>query len=175
MLPGKPLATFVCPGHPLLEATTDLVLEQNRDLLRRGAILIDLLDSTDTPRVLFYLQHAIQDGRKDRSGERRIVSRRMQFAEINASGDAQDAGPAPFLDYEPATPEQRALVTPYLETQEWLRSDLESRGSGLALRSRCRRPGAITLHKQDCLITEVQILVHEPGKRYTVHPRQLEN
>jgi hypothetical protein len=35
--------------------------------------------------------------------------------------------------------------------------------------------GLEQLHKQGCLITEVQILVHEPGKRYTVHPRQLEN
>ena len=35
--------------------------------------------------------------------------------------------------------------------------------------------GLEQLQKQGCLITEVQILVHEPGKRYTVHPRQLEN
>ena len=25
---GKPLAEFVCPGHPLLESVTDLVLER---------------------------------------------------------------------------------------------------------------------------------------------------
>src|SRR5260221_14745297 len=35
---GKPLAAFVCPGHPLLDATIDLVLEQHRDLLKRGAV-----------------------------------------------------------------------------------------------------------------------------------------
>jgi hypothetical protein len=29
------------------------------------------------------------------------------------------------------------------------------------------------LHKQRCPITHVQVLVHEPGKRYTVHPQQL--
>jgi hypothetical protein len=34
--------------------------------------------------------------------------------------------------------------------------------------------GLEELHKKGCLLTEVQILVHEPGKRYTVHPRQLE-
>lgn len=38
---GKPLAEFVCPGHPLLNATIDLILERHRDLLRQGAILID--------------------------------------------------------------------------------------------------------------------------------------
>ena len=43
-LPGKPLAAFVCPGHPLLDATLDLIIERHRDLLKRGAILIDDTD-----------------------------------------------------------------------------------------------------------------------------------
>ena len=33
---GKPLAAFVCPGHPLLDSTIDLILEQYRDVMRRG-------------------------------------------------------------------------------------------------------------------------------------------
>ena len=32
---GKPLAEFVCPGHSLLDATLDLVLEQHRPLLKQ--------------------------------------------------------------------------------------------------------------------------------------------
>ncbi len=32
---GKPQAALICPGHPLLDATLDLVLEQHRDLLTR--------------------------------------------------------------------------------------------------------------------------------------------
>ena len=35
--PGQPLAAFVCPGHPLLDAVIDLILERHRDLLKRGA------------------------------------------------------------------------------------------------------------------------------------------
>jgi hypothetical protein len=35
--------------------------------------------------------------------------------------------------------------------------------------------GLEELHKQGGLLTEVQIRVHEPGKRYTVRPRQLES
>ncbi len=36
---GQPLAAFVCPGHPLLDAVLDLTLERHRDLLqaRHGA------------------------------------------------------------------------------------------------------------------------------------------
>jgi hypothetical protein len=40
-VPGKPLAVFVYPGHPLLDAAFDLTLEHHRDLLRQGAILVD--------------------------------------------------------------------------------------------------------------------------------------
>jgi hypothetical protein len=31
---GQPLAAFVCPGHPLLDAVIDITLERHRDLLR---------------------------------------------------------------------------------------------------------------------------------------------
>jgi hypothetical protein len=58
---GQTLAAFVCPGHPLLDATLDLTLERHRDLLRRGTVLIDEGDAGTTPRVLFYLEHAVQD------------------------------------------------------------------------------------------------------------------
>ena len=78
-MPGKALADFVCPGHPLLDATIDLTLERNRDLLRRGAVLVDETDPGDEPRVLVFLEHSIQDARKAAGGQRRIVSKQMQF------------------------------------------------------------------------------------------------
>jgi hypothetical protein len=46
--PGQPTAEFVCPGHPLLDASSDLVLERYGDLLRRGAALIDPADAAST-------------------------------------------------------------------------------------------------------------------------------
>jgi hypothetical protein len=52
-IPGQALAAFVCPGHPLLDASIDLVLERHRDLLKRGAVLVDDRDLGDQPRVLF--------------------------------------------------------------------------------------------------------------------------
>ena len=36
--PGQPLAAFVCPGHPLLDAVLDLTLERQRDLMKRGTV-----------------------------------------------------------------------------------------------------------------------------------------
>ncbi|RMH46374.1 MAG: DEAD/DEAH box helicase, partial [Gammaproteobacteria bacterium] len=81
---GRPTAEFICPGHPLMDAVTDLVLQRYRDLLRQGTILVDANDISDTPRALFYLEHTIRDGRTDSKPERRVLSRRMQFVEINA-------------------------------------------------------------------------------------------
>jgi superfamily II DNA/RNA helicase len=74
-VPGKPMAEFVCPGHPLLDATLDLILERHRDLLKQGAILIDESDPGEEARALVYLEHSIQDARTDRTGNRRVVSR----------------------------------------------------------------------------------------------------
>ncbi len=114
-VPGKPLAAFVCPGHPLLDATTDLLLERHRSLLRRGAVLIDPTDPGDQARTLFYLEHAIQDARTERNGNRRVVSRQLQFVELDRQGRAQMAGYAPYLDYRPATEDEQRLLAPLLD------------------------------------------------------------
>ena len=122
---GQPLAAFVCPGHPLLDATIDLILERYRDLLKRGAVLVDPNNRGDNLRALFYLEHSIQDARTNRDGTRRVVSRRMQFAETDGSGQVTDAGYAPYLDYRPITDEERTAMASALNA-DWLRGDLES-------------------------------------------------
>ena len=134
-VPGLPLATFVCPGHPLLEATIDLILERNRDLLKRGTVLVDPADEGESVRALFYLEHTIQDGRVDKAGNRRIISRQLQFVELDASGATRNAGYAPYLDYRRPTPEELALLSATLEAQAWLKGDLESRAVEHAITS----------------------------------------
>ena len=110
---GKPMAAFVCPGHPLLDSVIDLILERHRDLLKRGAVLVDPADASTQPRFLAYVEHSICDARMDASGNRRVVSRQLQFVEI--CGDAvRSAGPAPYLDYRAATPEEMIRVNPAL-------------------------------------------------------------
>src|SRR5664280_950628 len=70
---GEPLAAFVCPGHPLLDATLDLTLDRHRDLLRRGTVLVDERDSGTSPRILFYMEHAVQDASLLKNGDRRTI------------------------------------------------------------------------------------------------------
>src|SRR5207249_235777 len=98
---GEPLAAFVCPGHPLLDATLDLMLERHRDLLRRGTVLVDDRDPGTMPRVLFYLEHAIQDANITRTGDRLTVSKQMLYVELDAAGQARHLHYAPYLDYRP--------------------------------------------------------------------------
>jgi superfamily II DNA or RNA helicase len=125
-VPGQPLASFVCPGQPLLDATIDLVLERERQTLKRGAILVDPSDYGEEPRVLALLEHSITDARRDAAGNPRVVSRQFHFIETTSKGSTQLAGWAPYLDYEPLANEDRDRLAQLLEG-EWLRDDLEAR------------------------------------------------
>jgi len=126
--PGRPLAAFVCPGHPLLDAVIDLTLEQHRDLLKRGAILVDERDFGAEPRVLFFLDHAIQDANLLPSGERRTISRRMLFIEIDAHGRTRHLQYAPYLDYRPLADDEPDAATLLARPEAaWITHDLEQR------------------------------------------------
>jgi Helicase conserved C-terminal domain/Domain of unknown function (DUF3883) len=98
---NQPLAAFICPGHPLLDSTLDLTLDRHRDLLRRGTVLVDERDPGTTPRVLFYLEHAIQDASVLKNGDRRTISKQMLYVELDAAGKARHLHYAPYLDYRP--------------------------------------------------------------------------
>ena len=126
--PGKPPAAFLCPGHPLLDAVLDLTLERHRDLLKRGTVLVDDRDSGTAPRVLFYLQHAIQDASRTRSGDRRIVSKRLLYVELAEDSEPRHLHYAPYLDYRPLKPDE-PLVTAISERPEcgWITGDLGAR------------------------------------------------
>lgn len=130
---GQPLAQFVCPGHPLLDASVDLILERHRELLKRGATLVASGDESETVHVLTYLEHAIQDGRVGVEGNRRVVSKRLQFIEVDNQGGARVAGYAPYLDYRPLVADEADLTKPILAAP-WLHADVEAKGLDYAIR-----------------------------------------
>ena len=129
-----PVAAWLCPGHPLLDATLDLILERHRDLLKQGAALVDEADEGEELRVLFYLEHAVQDGRTGRDGRQRIVSQRLQFVEIDGTGRIAETGPAPYLDYRPLDDDERSRIADTLKTPR-LTNDIEGRVVGHAIAS----------------------------------------
>ena len=128
-----PRTTLVCPGNPLLDTTLDLTLEQHRGLLKQGAVLVDEHDLGREPRLLFYLEHAVQDGRRSRDGKFEIVSRRLVFVEVGPDGVFCDAGVAPYLDYRAVSEAERAVLDPVIDA-EWMKVDWEQKVMAFALR-----------------------------------------
>ena len=132
--PGEPPAAFVCPGHPLLDAVIDLTLERHRDLPKRGAILVDEGDGGAAPRVLFSIEHALQDSSIARSGERRVISKRVLYVEIDAEGVSRHLHYAPYLDYRPLA-EDDPTVEAIIAREEcaWISRDLEQTAQAYAV------------------------------------------
>jgi superfamily II DNA or RNA helicase len=108
-VPGKPLAQFICPGHPLLDAVIHLILDQHQQLLRTGAILINPAGAGTEPSHLFFLQHTIRDATEH------VISREVHFVEITASGETRVGGGAPYLDYRPPTGDEQRLLAGVVE------------------------------------------------------------
>ncbi len=124
---GAPMASLVHPGHPLMQAVTDLILEQHRTRLKVGTVFVDPTDQGTTPGLLFMIDHSVKEGH-DPS---RVASRRMQFVRLDAEGRATGAGWAPHLDLEAPEPQDLALVQDILEAP-WITRDLEQVALGYA-------------------------------------------
>jgi superfamily II DNA or RNA helicase len=131
---GEPLAAFVCPGHPLLDATLDLTLDRHRDLLRRGTVLVDESDPGTMPRVLFYLEHAIQDASLLKNGDRRTISKQMLYVEMDATGQARHIHYAPYLDYRPLLADEPGVDALFARPEcAWITRDLEQKALAHAI------------------------------------------
>jgi SNF2 family DNA or RNA helicase len=169
--PGKPQAALIAPGHPLLDATLDLVLEQQRDLLTQGAMLVDPGDLSENLRVLFYLEETIQDASQDSSGQRRVVSRQLHFLEMDESGHMHNAGYAPFLDYRPLTEEEHSCAATFNQDTRkgmslpcdvsWLSGDLEGQARRYAITDLVPRHVAEVKARREAQIDKTSAAVNE--------------
>jgi superfamily II DNA or RNA helicase len=117
---GAPMASLMHPGHPLMQSVTDIVMEQHRNKLKQGAILVDMSDMGITPKVMLIIDHSIKEG----ADLTHVVSRRMQFVEIDPQGGAINAGWAPHLDLEPIGKADIALIEDVLAAP-WITQNLE--------------------------------------------------
>ena len=126
---GKPMADLIHPGHPLMHATTDLILSAHRNKLKQGAVLVDPNDDGVEPRILFMVDHSVREAPANGQHDKpRVASRRLQFVEIDQHGQAFHAGWAPHLDLQPIDDYDLKLVQDILNAP-WISADLE----GLAL------------------------------------------
>lgn len=130
---GQIPADLIAPGHPLLEATLDLVRERNADVLKRGAVFIDDSDEGIDARLLFYVEDSVQDGVILPSGSKRVISKHIHFIEIKEDGTAVNAGYAPYLDYRAADASEQSAARDFLDNQQWLQSNVEDIAVGYAI------------------------------------------
>ncbi len=121
----QPVAEFICPGHPLLDAVISIVREQHGDLMKLGAVMVDECDPGEDIQAIFLMEQSIQDGRRMRSGASQTISRRLQFAGIREDGAVFSAGIAPHLNLRAAATEEISAVKDELQGR-WLSGDLES-------------------------------------------------
>ncbi|HDY8039951.1 TPA: DUF3883 domain-containing protein [Vibrio vulnificus] len=118
---GKPMADLIHPSHPLMHASTDLVLEAHRAKLKQGAVLVDPNDDSIEPKVLFMVDHTVREG----GGTSDVASRRLQFVEIDEKSNAINAGWAPHLDLQQIDAYDLKLVSDVLNSP-WLNNNLEA-------------------------------------------------
>jgi superfamily II DNA or RNA helicase len=123
--PGIPFAQMIHPGHPLMLAVSDIVLEQHSNLMRQGAILVDSADEGEEASLLFLITHEIK------SGDSTVLSKRLQFVHVTPGGKACFAGWAPHLDYEPLPTADLALLADLLQS-DWIRVDQEQKALAMA-------------------------------------------
>ena len=132
-LQGIVPAAFIAPGHPLLEATIDLIRERNIDVLKRGAVFIDDNDFSTDARLLFYVEDSVQDGVILRSGGKRVISKHIHFVEIKEDNSTVNAGYAPYLDYRASEGDEQSAVREFLNSREWLQANVEDIAVGYAI------------------------------------------
>ena len=116
------MADLIHPAHPLMHATTDLVLSAHRSKLKQGAVLVDPNDESIDPKVLFMVDHTVREASGDHP---RTVSRRLQFVAIDQVGQATPAGWAPHLDLQPIEDYDLKLVNDVLDAP-WISEGIES-------------------------------------------------
>ena len=130
---GLAPAALICPGHPLLDATLDLIRERSVDVMKRGAVFVDENDYSSSARLLFYIEDSVQDGLLMKDGNRRIISKRVHFVELDEGGNAVGAGYAPYLDYRAAEENELAAVLDWAKAQKWLCSGVEDMAKTYAI------------------------------------------
>ena len=86
------------------------------------------------PRVLFFLEHAIQDAGLTQAGTRRVISKRMLYVELDAQGGMRHPHYAPYLDYRPLAEGEPGIDALLARPEaQWITRELEHKVLGYAV------------------------------------------
>ncbi|HET7675695.1 MAG TPA: helicase-related protein, partial [Gammaproteobacteria bacterium] len=122
---GKPPASLIHPGHPLMRAVTNITLDKMRPLLARGAMLLNPADEGMEPYLLALIDHSIRESGASQK-EAALVSRRLHFCAVYPDGRVRSGGYAPHLDLQSLDSSDSSRLA-HLLNEDWLAHDLEAR------------------------------------------------
>lgn len=120
----KSHAEFVAPGHPLLDAVVEALLERHQEILQRGAILIDDHAESDEPRLMVAVETSAKIA-SGSDGEEREIGKWVDYVELTASSEVS-AGSAPYLDYRPPQTAEIEQINQW-QRPNWVRAEDGSR------------------------------------------------
>jgi hypothetical protein len=84
--------------------------------------------------MLFYLEHTIQDATVIKSGDRRTISKRMLYVELDAAGQARHIHYAPYLDYRPLRDDEPGIDAMLARPEcTWITRNLEQKAVAHAI------------------------------------------
>ncbi|MCY3797286.1 MAG: DUF3883 domain-containing protein [Chloroflexi bacterium] len=106
---GWPDAELLHPKHPLLEATIGLILRK-KEVLSRGAVLVDDSNAISQPRILLYVEYALCEAKSENANLGRYITRRLHFVEIDKQGKPREIGTPPYLDYRTPRAEEQVNI-----------------------------------------------------------------
>ncbi|NLH93348.1 MAG: DUF3883 domain-containing protein [Candidatus Cloacimonetes bacterium] len=157
-LPNReaPMASFIHPGHPLMMSITDIMLEDHRNKLRQGAILVAPHDDSIDPKAMLIIEHSVKEG----VNRDRCISRRLQFVQIDEQGAISNAGWAPHLDLEPISDSDFILIKHLLAAQ-WVSSELESQALAYATTYLAPEHFSEVMHRRERQVTKTLEAVHQ--------------
>lgn len=125
---------FIAPGHPLLDALVDLSVRDLSDVLETGTVLVDPNDPGTAPWLLAATLIEVRDG----TGT--AQAKEFAYLRVNPDGTDEDAGMAPYLDFDPlpqgVTAEQ--AVAAATVGSDWLSGDVVDRARNAVTGSRLR-------------------------------------
>lgn len=115
-------AELVTPGHPMFDALVDLTASQLRETLETGTVLVDPTDEGTTPWMLAATELEVKDG----TGT--AQHREFAYTRLNPDLSVEDAGMAPYLDFDPLPDKVSAEEAAAAAAQEssWLSVDPSS-------------------------------------------------
>lgn len=124
---GSPVGDVVQPGHPLLDALVDQVLDDTVVERREGCLLVDEHGEGEARLLVALVQSVIDSHDPPQS-----VTRRFEVIELRQNGAVVDVGPRALQSYRPATDAEKDAAAQLLDTP-WLSKGLEEAARAWAI------------------------------------------